>query len=682
MTSPSQPKRPGQSLKITSRGLRLVPPTCPPVANDRKVLSRRLGAVANGKRPFGRVADLESHVRPEWWREIFDALYLKTDGDVFENEENTKADIEALIANVALTPSDHVLDLCCGQGRHAIELARRGFRNVTGVDVSPYLIDLARRRAAAAGIDATFLEGDARQCRLRDGEFDCVAILGNSFGYFDHADGDASLLRRAHKLLRPSGRLALDLVDGDWLRDNFEKRSWEWLEDRLLVCRERALSRIGDRLITRETVIDADRGVMGDRFFAERLYSRSSITNLLAAVGFEAIRFDESVESRSDRGTDLGMMARRFLVSSRAVERPGPSTPRRFRNIAVVMGDPRLSDGVKPDGRFGEADIQTMAALRDALNDLPGYRFDYLDDHAALVSRLQSSPPDLVLNLCDEGFRNDATMEAHVPALLDVLGIPYTGASSGCLTTCYDKAVVRSIALGLGISVPHEVFIAADELLTAIPTPFPSLIKPCLGDNSVGIDHRSVVDTPAMALEVLRRLQQDLPGRPLLMQEYLCGAEYSVGVIGNPGQKFEILPVLEVDYSALDATLPKILAYASKWDPQSPYARQIRYKQATLPNEVRRRLADDVTRLFGRLGCQDYARFDFRADRTGEIKLLEANPNPGWCWDGKLNMMIGFAGRPYADLLLLILDAAQRRIASRAHTARSGAIKGLRSQMC
>jgi D-alanine-D-alanine ligase len=526
------------------------------------------------------------------------------------------------------------------------------------------------------------IEGDARHCRLRDGQFDCVTILGNSFGYFDKVDGDATLLRRAQKLLRPGGRLALDLVDGDWLRENFEKQSWEWLDERLLVCRERSLSRDGDRLITREIVIDADRGVIADRFFAERLYSRSSITSLLEEIGFKAIRFAEAAQCRSDRDTDLGMMARRLLVTSRAVQDPPLFRARKFRNVAVVMGDPRLSDSVKPDGCFGDSDLRTAAALRAALSELPGYRFDYIDDHAALLSRLQASPPDLVLNLCDEGFRNDPTMEAHVPALLEVLGIPYTGAGPGCLTTCYDKAVVRALALALGVPVPDEVCIAPDDPLTTVSALFPYLIKPCLGDNSVGIDHRSVVDTPAAALDVLRRLQHDLPGRPLLMQEYLCGAEYSVGVIGNPGQKFQILPILEVDYSALDATLPKILAYASKWDPQSPYARQIRYKQARLPDEIKQRLADYAARLCSRLGCHDYARFDFRADRNGEIKLLEVNPNPGWCWDGKLNMMIGFAGLRYPDLLRLILDAAQRRIGARTRPARVGQVELLRRGMC
>lgn len=162
----------------------------------------------------------------------------------------------------------------------------------------------------------------------------------------------------------------------------------------------------------------------------------------------------------------------------------------------------------------------------------------------------------------------------------------------------------------------------------------------------------------------LEEMRAEFPGRPLLIQEFLTGPEYSVGMIGNPGQSYQFLPVLEVDYSGLDAGLPRILGYESKWLPDSPYWTQIRYHAAELDDDTTRRLYDWSSLLFERLGCRDYARFDFRADAAGEIKLLEVNPNPGWCWDGKFNFMAGYAGMRYADLLGAILEAAQSRCAA------------------
>jgi D-alanine-D-alanine ligase len=162
-------------------------------------------------------------------------------------------------------------------------------------------------------------------------------------------------------------------------------------------------------------------------------------------------------------------------------------------------------------------------------------------------------------------------------------------------------------------------------------------------------------------LSYLDSLRAELPGRAVLIQEFLPGQEYSVGIIGNPGLTYRILPPLEVDYSGLDPTLPPILGYESKWEPDSPYWTQIHHHEARIDEETRRTLFDYSNKLFERLGCRDYARFDFRTDDDGEIKLLEVNPNPGWCWDGKLNFMAGFAGLRYSDLLELILTAAQER---------------------
>jgi D-alanine-D-alanine ligase len=131
-----------------------------------------------------------------------------------------------------------------------------------------------------------------------------------------------------------------------------------------------------------------------------------------------------------------------------------------------------------------------------------------------------------------------------------------------------------------------------------------------------------------------------------------------------------------VDYSRLDASLPKILGYESKWLPDSPYWTQIHYRETTLPDQQQQQLIDNSTRLFERLGCRDYARFDFRADARGEIKLLEVNPNPGWCWDGKMNLMASFQGLRYSEMLGQILQAAVERVGVTARPAAQTVLNG------
>ena len=615
-------------------------------------------------RTLGPVSDLERHLPSDWWKTLFNSVYLKTDGDVVEHEGNTAREVDLLIRAALLEPNDRILDLCCGQGRHCLEMAKRGFKQVTGLDRSRYLIRLAKKRARQLGLNVSFHEGDARKFRLPESSFHSVVIFGNSFGYFEREDDDVAVLESIKRVLIPDGTLAMDLVDGEWMRANFEPRSWEWIDQDHFVCRERSLASDGSRLVSREVVVHAERGVIADQFYAERLYTKDTIRELLERVGFGNVRHHGQVLTESERNQDLGMMAHRMFLTSRAPKKTVSilKPARLFTDITVILGDPIMPDSVKREGRFNEEDFETIERLKAALGELEDYKFEYLNNHPSLIAELRENRPDFVMNLCDEGFYNDAFKELHVPALLEMLDIPFTGAGPSCLGLCYNKAIVRAIASSLDIPVPLETYYGPEDQMASIPSIFPALLKPNFGDSSVGITQNAVVYSPEELMAYLQELRENLPGIPVLIQEFLSGPEYSVGIIGNPGLTYHIMPVLEVDYTGLNPDLPKILGYESKWIPDSPYWDQVKYKEANIDEETRRKLMDFSNVLFERLGCRDYGRFDFRTDSNGEIKLLEVNPNPGWCWDGKFNMMAGFEGLRYAAVLKMVLDAAQERV--------------------
>ena len=405
------------------------------------------------------------------------------------------------------------------------------------------------------------------------------------------------------------------------------------------------------RLISREVVVHAERGVIADQFYAERLYSRERIQALLASVGFSNVRFHRVSSPNSPRNQDLGMMANRMFLTCEAPRKAERQrSEAQIPDITVLLGDPRLPDSVKRNGQFNSEDFDTIERLKSALAEIHGYRFSFLDNHASLITDLRNQRPRFALNFCDEGYDNDAFMELHVAALLEMLDIPYSGAAPSCLGLCYNKALVRAVAASVDVPVPLETYFSSDDQAATIPSVFPAIIKPNFGDSSLGITSEAVVFTWEQALNYLGKLREEMPAGPILIQEFLTGAEYSVGIIGNPGMAFRVLPPLEVDYSGLDRDLPRLLSYESKWIPDSPYWSQIAYREAQLEEEARRKLVDYATILFERLGCRDYARIDFRADAEGEIKLLEVNPNPGWCWDGKLNMMATMAGLRYSDM--------------------------------
>jgi len=615
---------------------------------------------------FGPISDLERHLPSDWWRTIFNSLYLKTDGDVVENPENTRREIEMVLQIALLEPNDHILDLCCGQGRHALELAQMGFNHVTGVDRSRYLVRLARKRAKSANFPVTFHEGDARKFRPKDTPFHCVYLLGNSFGYFEHKSDDEVVLKNIARLLTTNGFLILDIVDGEWMSNHFEQRTWEFIDENHFVCRERALSKDGERIVTRELISHAEKGVLADQFYAERLYTRDKIVEILEKCGYQNLRFHESPETASSRGQDLGMMAHRMVVSVQAPKRKffiPAKVPILYRKVTVILGDPTLPDRVKKDGIFNKEDFETIKRLKQSLAELHEYEFTCIDNHQSIVNYLKATPPEFVFNLCDEGFHNNPFSELHIPAILEMLNIPFTGAGPSCLGLAYNKNFIRAIAQSLDIPVPMESYLAPDDMGATLPATFPAIVKPNYGDSSMGITKDSVVNNTIELLNYVEWIHKTFGNCPILVQEFLTGPEYSVGIIGNPGLTNKILPLLEVDYSGLDPDLPKILSYESKWVPGSPFWTQIVYKKASLSDERFRFLIDYSSILFERLNCRDYARFDYRTDADGTIKLLEVNPNPGWCWDGKMNIMAGYDGLRYSDMLRLIIEATHERLA-------------------
>jgi D-alanine-D-alanine ligase len=627
---------------------------------------------------LGPVADLEQHLPAEWWRKLFNALYVKTDGDVVENADNTRREVDFIVAAAAIQPHSQILDLCCGQGRHCLELARRGFRHVMGVDRSRYLVRLAKKRAQTEGLSVVFKEGDARNPRLPESSMDCVVIMGNSFGYFSNKQDDEKVLATVGRILRPSGQIVLDVTDGAYMAEHFDRRSWEWIDEHHFVNRERSISADGERLVSREVIVNDENGVIADQFYAERLYTREQITKLLEKCGFRNVRHHGHAEAQSDRDQDLGMMARRLLISADAPQQPARRARGKVQPIEVtaLMGDPHLPDQVKRNGVFNPEDHDTIRRLKDALIELPAYKVRYLSNHGTMERDLSELKTDLVLNLCDEGFNNDPHKELHVPALLEMLALPYTGAAPAALAACYDKSLVRAVAATLDVPVPLETYVRPNDQGATLPSVFPALLKPNTGDSSQGITKDAVVSNERALVDYLDRLRTEFPRRGVLVQEFLTGPEYSVGLIGNPDQGLRALPILEVDYSRLDENLPKILGYESKWEPDSPYWTQIRYHEAHLPDHIQQQLVEHSTRLFERLGCRDYARFDFRTDSKGEIKLLEVNPNPGWCWDGKLNIMAGWQGMRYAELLNQILQASVERLGISARHAPVAAANG------
>ena len=626
--------------------------------------------IKNGKdrkKVLGPVSDLEAHVRPDWWNRIFNYLYLMTDADVLDDVSITSREIDIFLNILKLSPEDRILDLCCGQGRHSLELARRNFQNVEGLDRSHYLIQKAKARAKRDEVNIRFREGDARKIPYVPDIFDTVMILGNSFGYFETIQDDLRVLKEVFRILKPWGKLLIQVTDGDYLREHFKSRSWEWIDKKHFVCRERSLSLDEQRLISREVITHTEKGVMADQFYAERLYSKESLARLLETAGFSDITFHGQISPDSKRNQDLGMMERCIIVTA-ATKKEWTLVKKKpkeaVKNVVVILGDPNKPDPLKPSANFDDDDFYTIDQLKSGLRELKDFQFSYLSNHDTLLQKLvkMKGKIDLAFNLCDEGYNNDPRKELHVSSLLEIVGIPYTGSGPQCLAYCYDKSLVRGIAREMEIPVPEAFFIKPEDTTFELPFSFPVIAKPNFGDSSFGITQRCVANSFEELVNAISEIREKFGyDKPILVEELLTGKDLSVGVIGNPPESYTVLPIIMADYSSLPENLPKICGYESKWLPETPYW-NIKSIASDLPEDIEKFIIECCLKLFERLECKDYCRFDWRLDANGTPKLLEVNPNPGWCWDGHLAKMAEFAGISYSEMLRMILQATEQQL--------------------
>ena len=624
----------------------------------------------NGKQKIsaiGPVQNLEDYLQPDWWRRIFNSMYLKTDADVVEDNKITAYELDLFTGILNLPKEAVILDLACGQGRHTLELARRGFKNVIGLDRSHYLIHKAKQNNTRENLNVIFKEGDARKLPFTTDTFDAVMILGNSFGYFENINDDIKILKEVFRVLKPGGKFLIDVADGKYLKDNFNPRSWEWLDKNHFVCRERSLASDKQRLISREVVSNIKKGVIVDQFYAERLYTKENLKDILQQAGFKNIHIHEEYTTQSEKDQDLGMMERRVILSSIVLKEWSPVKNKhaRTKNVVVIMGDPNKGDIIKPDKIFDDDDYNTIEQLKIALSSLKHYKFVYLNSHDTFINTLQKLKPqvDFVFNLCDEGFNNDARNELHVPALLEMLNIPYTGSNPQCLAYCYDKSLIRGIAKEMDIPVADAFYVKPADNVFEMNIEFPVIAKPNFGDSSFGITRQSVAFTVEQLNAAIIKIREKFGyDKPLLVEEFLPGKDLTIGIIGNVPETYTVLPIIEEDYSQLPEGLPKICGYEAKWLTDSPYFQSLRSIEAKLDKEIENRIITCSLKLAERLECRDYVRFDWRLDANGNPRLLEVNPNPGWCWDGHLAKMVAIHKMSYADMLQAILESAENRV--------------------
>jgi len=342
---------------------------------------------------------------------------------------------------------------------------------------------------------------------------------------------------------------------------------------------------------------------------------------------------------------------------SRADEEPPSSGTRNDSSVATLLAP-------APDDEYAEWDsAETIDAVARALaRHGEVIRLEARDD---FPERLRAERPDIIFNIA-EGLRGP-NREAHVPAICEFYGVPYSGSDPFTLALCLDKARTKEILRANGVPTADWMLArnAGDaERIAARGWSYPLFAKPVHEGSSKGITERNVAaDADALRAIVLDLLERY--AQPVLVESFLPGAEFTCGVLGN-GAGARVLPLVGMNFDALPAGALPIYGFEAKWlwdRPENPL--DIFSCPARIPDELRAEIEDVVLRAYAVLGCRDWSRVDVRLDADGRVNVVEVNPLPGILPDPEDNSCLPKAARAagldYDALIGACLRAAAAR---------------------
>ena len=277
-------------------------------------------------------------------------------------------------------------------------------------------------------------------------------------------------------------------------------------------------------------------------------------------------------------------------------------------------------------------------------------------------TKLKELKPDIVFNFA-EGLIG-VNRESHIPALLEMLQIPYSGSDPLTLGICLDKSRAKEILSYHNI--PNAKFLVAHKMedIENINFDFPSIVKPISEGSSKGIFSSSLVKNKKELEAEVRRIIFSYD-QPALIEEYLPGREFTVAVLGNDNET-EILPIIEIRYEDFPVDVIPLYSYEAKWILDTKENNFDVFEcPAKLDNELEQKIKDTVLRTYRVLRCKDWSRIDVRLDKNEIPKIIEINPLPGIMPDPNENSSFPkaarAAGMSYNQMIQKVLYSAAKR---------------------
>ncbi|MFW9961350.1 MAG: ATP-grasp domain-containing protein [Candidatus Thorarchaeota archaeon] len=302
----------------------------------------------------------------------------------------------------------------------------------------------------------------------------------------------------------------------------------------------------------------------------------------------------------------------------------------------------------------------TIEMIRHGV-EAAGHEYLFIEGNEDVLETLRREKPDLVLNR-SEGLRGESR-ESHVPAILEMLGIPYVGANVLTTAVCLNKGWTKKILSYHGILTPAFHIVSSLEAVDKIKFEYPVILKPNEEGSSVGINEDNVVRNLDQLKAKLKEMLHEYV-QSILIEQFIDGREFSVGILGTPEGPPEVLPIVEVDFTNMPPEVCGVLGQRAKTilDDISHYV-----CPAKIDEKTKAHIEKVTLEVCKYLEVPDFGRIDFRMDKKGRLFFLEINPLPGMDFDLEEQDISFFpymaiqGGYSYDELVRRLLESAIHR---------------------
>lgn len=313
--------------------------------------------------------------------------------------------------------------------------------------------------------------------------------------------------------------------------------------------------------------------------------------------------------------------------------------------------DYKFKAGDPPDANAEFDHPSTIDVIASAIESC-GFKVKRIGNVSSLLEKIDNLNVDIVFNI-SEGL-SGRNRESQVPILLEMAGIPFVGSDALTLSLTLDKIMAKKIFLAEKITTPKFFEVKnIDALLNTDHFEFPLIVKPRFEGSSKGLSDDSRVEN----WEELKRQTEHIINtykQPALVEEFICGQEFTVAIIGNdPGQ---VMPIVQIKIDGRLKLNDKFYTFARISSDRLEYICPVRIKQ-----DLKNKLSQLALKTYNAVECRDFGRVDFRVDNQGNIYVLEINPLPSLSTEDVFSLVAKEIGITYEKIIGKILDSALKR---------------------